>query len=112
MKPIDLKLRCFAQQEKDKSWFAVCIDLNLLAQGDSVEEARKKLHLMIADYLTEALTIDEKYIDDLIPRKAPFFFLLNYHWLTLKNKLHAVANHATSQLFTEHLPLMPVSHGR
>ncbi len=107
MRPIDLKLRCFAQQENDKSWFAICIDLNLFAQGETANEARKKLHAIIADYLTEALTVDEQYIDDLIPRRAPFYFIFRYYWLMLSTNLDGIIKHTPAQLFTEHLPLVP-----
>lgn len=110
MKPIDLKLRGYIQKEQDGSWLAVCIDLNLVAQGDTSKEARNKLHNIINDYLVEAFTEDNQYFDDLVPRKTPFIFLLRYYWLSLLSRLHVVS----SALFTEHLPLVPASqaHGR
>jgi len=113
MRPIDLKLRCYVQQEPDYSWFAVCIDLNLVAQGDTLEEARHKLHAIIGDFLLEAFTKDEQYFNDLVPRKAPIAFLLRYYWLSLLAKLSKTIRHtATPHLFTEHLPLIPMQHGR
>lgn len=110
MKPIDLKLRGYIQREQDSSCLAVCIDLNLVAQGDTPKEARNKLHEIINDYLLEAFTEDKQYFDDLVPRKPPFIFLLRYYWLVFLSRLHF----ASSALFTEHLPLIPASqaHGR
>ncbi len=87
----DLKLRCFAQQEQNKSWSAICIDLNLIAQEDDLISAHKKLHAMISDYLTEALTDDAQYIGDLIPRKSPLIFVLRYYWLHLSSRLRKAA---------------------
>jgi hypothetical protein len=104
MKPSDLILRCYAEQEPDRTWFGICIDLNLAAEGDSFEEVRGKLHAMIHDYLAEALTVDGQYIGDLIPRKAPVYFRVRYHviaWLARFRKA------AVRRLFTEHLPLVP-----
>lgn len=111
MRPIDLQLRCYAQQESDHSWFGICIDLNLAAQGDTLAEVRLKMHKMINDYLIEALTIDEQYFDDLIPRRAPLNFILRYYWLSFITRLHKATKQTSPQLFTEHLPLVPLAHG-
>lgn len=100
----DLKIRCYAEKEKDGSWFAACIDLNLVAQEDSFDLVRAKLHGIISDYLREALSSDAQYIDDLIPRSAPLYFQLRYHLVPLLNFVHFIR---TPQRFMEHLPLVP-----
>jgi len=105
MTPIDLLLRCYAERERDGTWFGICIDLNLAAQGDSFEEVRAKLHAMIRDYLADALTVDEQYIGDLIPRQAPLYFRARYHLLA---GLERFRKATARRLFTEHLPLVPV----
>lgn len=87
MSPFNLKLRNYIEKEPDGSWLAVCIDLNLVAQGDSKKESCEKLHTMISDYLEEAFTEDEKYFDDLVPRKPPFIFLIRYYWIVLLSKI-------------------------
>jgi hypothetical protein len=107
MKPIDLKLRCYAEHEENTTWFAICIDLNLAAQADTFEEARAKLHTMVRDYVMEALTVDAQYIEDLIPRKAPWPFLLRHYRLSLLERFHKATRETATRLFTEHLPLIP-----
>jgi hypothetical protein len=98
MKPIDLKLRCYAEQEENTTWFAICIDLNLAAQADTFEEVRAKLHTMVRDYVMEALTVDAQHIEDLIPRKAPWPFLLRYYRLTLLERFHNCSSRFLSRL--------------
>ncbi|HFD81038.1 MAG TPA: DUF1902 domain-containing protein [Gammaproteobacteria bacterium] len=81
MRARDLKLRCYAEQNHDGSWFGICIDLNLAADGDSLEEVRRKLDDQVRDYIEEALGDDVAYIDDLIPRPAPLPFRIRYHYI-------------------------------
>lgn len=100
MRLSDLNLRCYANKEKNKSWYAICIDLNLFAQGNDLEEVRTKLQRMIADYTAEAFAIDSNYFEDLIPRKASIYFMIRYYWLSLFRSNNA-------QLFTECLPVIP-----
>lgn len=100
MRLSDLNLRCYADQEKYKSWYAICIDLNLFAQGNSLEEVKMKLQRMIADYTAEAFTADRDYFADLIPRKTPFYFMVRYYWLRLFRSNNA-------QVFKECLPVVP-----
>jgi hypothetical protein len=107
MKPTDLKLRCYAEQEENNTWFAICIDLNLAAQADTFEEVRAELHKMVRDYVMEALTVDAQHIEDLIPRHAPWPFLLRYYWLSLLERFHKATRETATRLFTEHLPLIP-----
>lgn len=79
MRPRDLILRCFVQKESDGTWFAMCLDLNLYARGDSLMEARGKLHQFIRHYVSSALSKDKEFIGDLIPRRAPLGFWLKYY---------------------------------
>ena len=77
----DLVLRCYAEQEADGTWFTICLALNLYARGDSYEQARQKLHSVIAAYLRDAVTVDSEHIGDLIPRPAPLYFWLRYAFI-------------------------------
>jgi hypothetical protein len=107
MKTQNLKLRCYAAREKDGSWYAVCLDLCLFAQGDSFDEVRKKLHAMIKNYITEALTTDRDYIDSLIPRRAPLSSFVYYYYLKFLNKIdHHKDNFR--KIFFEAMPLCPL----
>ncbi|MDP3009918.1 MAG: hypothetical protein Q8N30_12730, partial [Methylococcales bacterium] len=42
----ETRLRCYAKKEQSY-WVAVCIDLSLAAQADSMKEAIQKLESMI-----------------------------------------------------------------
>lgn len=105
-KDMDIKqllLRCYAEKLKDGSWVAICIDLDLVAQADTPEHSRIKLHAMIEDYMVSALTEDKDYIEDLIPRMSPLTYRLKYHWFKLLSKLdHIDRNH---KFFREALPV-------
>lgn len=106
MRPESLSLRCYAERETDGTWFAMCVDLNLAVQGDSVKEVRAKLHNLIDQYVREAFTVDEDYFDSLIPRKAPLSFLIRYHWISLLVRVHAMRSKKRTT-FHERMPLVP-----
>ena len=89
MKLNDLILRCFAERDNDGTWFVMCIDLNLYARDDSFEAARKKLHIFIKDYLNDAVK-DPYHFDDLVPRKAPFYFFVRYYLIFIGIAPHAI----------------------
>jgi len=112
MNAAKLILRCYVAKEKDKDWYAVCIDLNLIASGDNSNQAKNKLHKMIVDYVYEAFTVDSKYFDQLIPRKAPFYFQVRYYYISFLYHLRNFIHYTKAQLYTEHLPLVPQINGR
>jgi hypothetical protein len=107
MKAQDLKLRCYAAQERDGSWYVVCLDLCLFASGDSFLEVRNKLHILIKDYIAEALTTDRDHIDSLIPRRAPLSSFIYYYYLKFLNKIRHHQD-KFSKVFFEALPLCPL----
>lgn len=105
----DLVLRCYAEREKDGSWFAICLDLNLTAQAGTAKEAKVKLHALINQYVREALTVDRKYLSDLLPRRAPFSFFVRYYFIRIICAIHGIdrrGNHA-KRIFKENLPVVP-----
>jgi hypothetical protein len=103
MKPDDLILRCYAEQENDV-WIAVCLDFCLATQGDSLVEVKTKLESQIADYVYDALVGDDKeFAHQLLTRKAPLQFWARYYWLKLKTSLF----HTTGAFFDEVMPLKP-----
>jgi len=108
MKATNLVLRCYAEQEKDGSWFCICLDLNLAAQGDSAKEVKAKLHSMIYQYVKEALTDDKEYIVSLIPRKAPLSFFMRYYYIRLVCLIHDAKKSTHGiRVFREALPVVP-----
>jgi hypothetical protein len=86
MKAKDLILRCFVKQDGDQ-WVAVCIDLCLAAQSETMDEAKQKLESMVHSYIEEALDTDREYAAQLLSRKAPFSQVMYYHWLKARMNL-------------------------
>jgi hypothetical protein len=109
MKTTDLVLSCIAEKQGDQ-WQALCLDLCLAAQADTMDEARDKLEAMIADFVLEATDgPDKDYADQLLNRRAPLKYWLRYYaYLALSHlQSSAPANHRP---FFETLPLVPASH--
>ena len=98
MKTDQLILKCYIDEEEG-AWVAVCLDFNLAAQAESPSAARKKLEAMILSYVTEALTVDREYADQLLSRKAPWPAWIKYYWRRL------LPNHDST--FREVMPLRP-----
>lgn len=102
MKSNDLILRCYIKQEEN-SWVAVCLDLNLAAQGDNQRDAKQKLEAMIITYVHEAMTVDREYADQLLSRKAPWTEWVKYYAFYLLSVLRK--NHPHT--FNEIMPMRP-----
>lgn len=102
MKTNELILRCYSEQEQG-SWVAVCVDLNLAAQAESQALAKHKLESMIQSYVTEALTTDLEYAEQLLTRKAPWPMWIRYYTIKLLSAIHA--NHSLA--FNEIMPMRP-----
>jgi hypothetical protein len=108
MKPGNLVLRCYIEREKDGSWFAICLDLNLTAQADNAKEAQDKLHAHIVRYVREALTVDAQYLEDLLPRRAPIGFFIRYYAIKAAHFLYMNRKRRDAKrIFNEHLPVVP-----
>ncbi len=104
LKPAHLIVRCFAEQEKDGSWFAMCLELNLELKDDSFSDARVGLQESIHDHLTNTLSGNTEYSRDLLKRAAPIPYWFRYYWIFLKTKLR-LSKAGGAQVFTETLPL-------
>jgi len=79
-------MRCYAKRVDDQ-WVAVCIDLGLATQSDSLPDARKKLDSQIRDYVHEALTVDRAHAAELLTRKAPLANRLEYQAIRLLQRI-------------------------
>ncbi|SET61939.1 DUF1902 domain-containing protein [Thorsellia anophelis] len=73
-------LRCMAYKQ-DSVYVAVCIDLNLATQADTIDDAIKALEAQILDFLDEAFR-EPQYTESLLNRKAPLSLVLKYFWIT------------------------------
>ncbi len=72
-------IRCMAYKEKDL-YIAVCLDLSLASQGNSLNEAMAKLDNQIKDYIDEALA-EPQYTQQLLNRPSPISLWIKYYWL-------------------------------
>lgn len=106
MKPEALILRCYAEHD-GAVWVAVCVDLSLAAQADTLDEARQKLVEQMREYLHEALAgEDQSFAGMLLTRKAPWQQVLKYHYIKVCYHLHLLKNN-TYNLFSEIVPVAP-----
>lgn len=109
MQPKQLFLRCFAEQ-KEGQWQAFCLEFDLAAQADTLDEVKRKLEEMIFDYVNDALAgEDQAFAEQLLSRRAPLSLHMRYHLMKLRNKLH-MAHNGVRHLFNEKMPLIPADH--
>lgn len=92
-------LRCMAYQQ-DGVFVAVCLDLSLAAQADTMQEVMVKLEEQIKDYLLEASS-EPEYARQLLSRKAPASMWFKYWLIALKIKLFS-RKQERFQVFREH----------
>jgi len=106
MKAPQLVLRCYAEN-KDDQWQAFCLDLNLAAQGDSLDEVETKLRNMISEYVFDALVgEDQEHAKYFLNRKAPASLWLKYYFHCGLFRIGRLKNNAYHFL-NETLPLAP-----
>lgn len=79
-----LPLRTFYYQTLRGDFVAECIDLNLIAEGQTVEEAIGGLQEAVYGYVHVALDGDTRGV---LPRPSPLTRRLHYHCQRLWNKL-------------------------
>lgn len=102
-----VSLRCFVVQ-RETYFVAVCLDVCLAAQDETLEGAKQKLHDQVLDYMMDAF--EEKNFD---MRPAPLEHWVTYYKLKAQQKAQhhlpklaaRLADAAGSKLFREKLPL-------
>lgn len=108
MRPNQMFLRCFAEREGDQ-WVAMCVDLSLAAQADSLEEAKSKLHAQIREYWHDALCGEDRdhaeYL--LTHRKAPTSVMLRYWYARLLDKVQDGKEALQRVVFADTVPMTP-----
>jgi predicted RNase H-like HicB family nuclease len=105
-----LILKCYAER-KDQQWAAFCLDFDLAVQADTLEEAKEKLHVMLAEYVNDALVGDDRqYADQLLSRRAPARMYAKCYAMSLLIQLRSLAGNIRDSfaLFTEILPIKTV----
>ena len=98
----NLVLRCLALK-RGSYWVAMCIDLDLVVQADTMAQARKLLKGQIASYVADATGVDSDHARALLGRKAPMRYILMYHYAKL------VHNARKALSFDTAMPLVPAS---
>lgn len=105
MKPRELIVRCYAEKSGG-TWQAVCIDLNLAAQGDSFESVRHKLDEQIYEYVYDAVAGEDRaFADQLLTRKAPLSLRARYHFYATLHHMKSFQN-GVHRLFNIPMPLI------
>jgi hypothetical protein len=106
LRPDRLVLRCYAENVSGQ-WQAFCLDLSLASQADTFEEAQGKLRAMIAEYVYDALSGEDRlHADMLLSRKAPWRDRVKYHAYVALHRFGMLAE-GLRRLFFEILPLRP-----
>ncbi|MBE0454850.1 MAG: DUF1902 domain-containing protein [Roseovarius sp.] len=106
MKPKELILRCMVEKNGDQ-WQALCLDLCLAAQADSMKDAMGSLEAMVNEYVYDALAGEDKaYADVLMSRKAPWQQWARYYFWLAIDKVHGTIND-THHLFKSCMPVIP-----
>jgi len=78
------RLRCFVYQWAPEQFVAECIDLDLLSQGITAEEAIGKLQEAVHSYLEVAFEGETK---GLVLRRSPVSHRLRYHAHCFRERL-------------------------
>ena len=85
-----LPLRTFYYQTLRGHYVAECIDLDLIAEGQTVEEAIGGLQEAVSGYVRVALGGDTR---GLLPRPSPLSHRIHYYCQRLWNKLNRKDSH-------------------
>ena len=70
--------RGYTKRENGR-WVAICVDLNIAAQGSTFEEATQKCGELISSYLSYVKSKYAKSLHNYIPRLAPDEYLEEFN---------------------------------
>jgi hypothetical protein len=100
--PADLVLRCIALK-RGGYWVAMCIDLDLAVQADTLAQARKQLRGQISSYVADATGVDSEHARTLLGRKAPLRYFAMYYYAKFIHSAKKVLS------FDAAMPLTPAT---
>lgn len=72
-------LFCVAEGSDSRGWQAICLDLDIAVQGETLDEVRSALNSAVRSYVIDVLALKDgrdKY--RLLNRRAPLLLRLNY----------------------------------
>ena len=96
-----LVLRCFAESVEG-SWHAICVDLDIAAQGDSLNEVKQTLDSMVETYIEAAIGAPPDERIAMLSRKAPFHVRFAYAANFFLSNLFANRNGHDKMSFIHH----------
>lgn len=80
IRSIQLILKCYGHRTKEGKWFGLCLDYNIAAEADSLEEMKQKMNEFIESYIETIHDTDDKdSIPNLLSRRAPIHYWLTYY---------------------------------
>lgn len=100
-----LELRCFARKDGN-AYVAVCIDLCLAAQGETMQGAVEKLDSMIHFYVADVLENEREFAHQLLNRKAPLSQRFTWHVIDLINRIRFAKHYCLGYIkrFVDYIP--------
>lgn len=95
-----LRVRGYGRRTNRGTWIAACIDLDLIVERSSIEEAKAALREQICSYIKAVVDTDDKEsIHRLLDRPAPLSERIKYYSACLLHRLKA-----SPVCFSEPLP--------
>ena len=103
MRTEQLFLRCYAKQLRVGQWYAMCIDLNIDAEAETLQGVKSSLEDAILGYLETVTDTDSRSsFEALLRRPASWSHRLFYYFAKYATNIHSVVNfHA----FEEPVPI-------
>jgi len=100
-----LLLRCYAKRTNEGKWYAMCIDLNVDAEADSIPDVKISLERAIIGYLETVIDADDRSsLETLLYRPSSWPHRLFYGIAKCSNKIRGVVN-ARWFVFHEPIPI-------
>ena len=90
-----LRLRCFSYHAGEKRYIAECIDLDILGEAETREDAIGALQEAMTGYLTAV--IDGQDTASLVPRPSPLSHRIRYYFEATKDRLRALFDRQHTQ---------------
>lgn len=103
MRTEQLFLRCYAKQMTNGQWYAMCIDLNIDAEAETLQSVKFSLEDAILGYLETVMDTDNRSsFEALLRRPASLSHRLFYYFTKHVTKIHSIVN---SHAFEESVPI-------
>ena len=87
-KMTERQFRCYVYKAAPKQYLADCLDLTLMGEGETPQQAMADLHEIILGYLETVYASGEQ--DAFIPRRAPLYRWFRFYKHLILNSLRAI----------------------